>query len=323
MSNTSLTVAVIGFTQQEYQTLGRFFALVTARRPRPLVVVDTPQNASVILLRSRDTALIDQVVPRVGPDQLLISVGTRRIAGAWAHLDRPINLNSALRTVDAALAALGEVSEPQVAQTPRPNVVPLMPIRTASSAPQIELTSKQLAPQNVVRMSAPSPVATRSQAAHAQKVNILVVDDNDVALKFIHARLSAFGFSVDQCRSGEEALVRVAEKNYQFVFLDVMMEGMDGFQTCKSIKTSKIAGRKAPVVVMLSSRTGTVDKVRGTFAGCDAYLMKPLDEGQLLKVLLKHDSNFSGMMTVTELSQRSVMPATSSFRGMRSPLAHA
>jgi CheY-like chemotaxis protein len=73
------------------------------------------------------------------------------------------------------------------------------------------------------------------------------------------------------------------------VFLDVMMEGLDGYQTCKAIKGRRYPGGKAPAVVMLTSRGGTIDKVRGTFAGCDAYLTKPLDEAKMLKVLLKFD----------------------------------
>ncbi len=320
MNNANLKVAVIGFTEPEYRTFDRFFALVTARRARPISVVDTPNEASVILIRSRDTALLDKVVPRVGPNQLLISVGTRRIAGTWEHLDRRINLNSALRTIDAAFAALGLDTETIEQEKRPPNVVPLISARASPLVQSAAPTSNPALQQNIVRMNVQTPVVARAQAAHAKKVNILVVDDSDVALKFIHARLSGFGFSVDQCASGEEALVRVAEKDYQFVFLDVMMEGIDGFQTCKSIKSSKITGRKPPVVVLLSSRTGTVDKVRGTFAGCDAYLMKPLDEEQLLKVLLKHDRNFSNMALAAETLPSNMAALQIPSHGMRSAL---
>ncbi|MFM7331553.1 MAG: response regulator transcription factor [Brachymonas sp.] len=121
--------------------------------------------------------------------------------------------------------------------------------------------------------------------------HILVVDDSDIALKFMRNRLSRFGFLADLVNSGEEALGRMNTKPYKFVFLDVMMEGLDGYQTCRAIKQRKYSDGKPPVVVMLTSRGGTIDKIRGTLAGCDAYLTKPLNERDLIAVLAKHDRN--------------------------------
>jgi two-component system, cell cycle response regulator len=121
--------------------------------------------------------------------------------------------------------------------------------------------------------------------------HILVVDDSDIALKFMRNRLSRFGFHADLVNSGEEALGKMNTRPYKFVFLDVMMEGLDGYQTCRAIKQRKYADGKPPVVVMLTSRGGTIDKIRGTLAGCDAYLTKPLNERDLIAVLAKHDRN--------------------------------
>ena len=121
--------------------------------------------------------------------------------------------------------------------------------------------------------------------------HILVVDDSDIALKFMRNRLSRFGFHADLVNSGEEALGKMNTRPYKFVFLDVMMEGLDGYQTCRAIKQRKYSDGKPPVVVMLTSRGGTIDKIRGTLAGCDAYLTKPLNERDLIAVLAKHDRN--------------------------------
>jgi two-component system, cell cycle response regulator len=130
----------------------------------------------------------------------------------------------------------------------------------------------------------PQPADTNSQVD-----NILVVDDSDIALKFMRNRLARFGFHTDLVSSGEEALGKMPSKPYKFVFLDVMMEGLDGYQTCRAIKQRKYSDGKPPVVVMLTSRGGTIDKIRGTLAGCDAYLTKPLNERDLIAVLAKHD----------------------------------
>ncbi len=128
-----------------------------------------------------------------------------------------------------------------------------------------------------------------SMEADADVDHILVVDDSDIALKFMRNRLTRFGFRTDLVNSGEDALGRLNVRPYKFVFLDVMMEGLDGYQTCRAIKQRKYAEGKPPVVVMLTSRGGTIDKIRGTLAGCDAYLTKPLNERDLIAVLAKHD----------------------------------
>ena len=117
---------------------------------------------------------------------------------------------------------------------------------------------------------------------------VLIVDDSDVALKFMQSRLRQFGYESKLARSGEEALAMTENDDYQFVFLDVMMAGLDGYQTCRAIKQNKGKRATIPAVVMLTSRGGTIDKIRGSMSGCDAYLTKPLNEQQLGMVLAQH-----------------------------------
>jgi two-component system, cell cycle response regulator len=56
---------------------------------------------------------------------------------------------------------------------------------------------------------------------------------------------------------------------------------------------------------MLTSRGGTIDKIRGTLAGCDAYLTKPLNETELIKVLAKHDTSIERGFRSTAVGQSS------------------
>ena len=120
---------------------------------------------------------------------------------------------------------------------------------------------------------------------------VLLVDDSDIALKHMQNRMRHFGYTCDLVRSGEEALAMVSAQNYHFVFLDVMMVGLDGYQTCKAIKNNKARRGPPPVVVMLTSRGSTIDKIRGTMAGCDAYLTKPLNDKRMASVLAKYDES--------------------------------
>jgi CheY-like chemotaxis protein len=391
VSNDFNDIALVGFTQSEFATFETFFRLVSSRRARPFRATAQIANAKLVMLSTSDHADIDRTMAALTEHQKLVTVGVRRVADAWRHLERPINLNAVLVSVDAALndaagsqvpngAQVGNGAAKPAAATPavpmngkpsapitpsplvRPSTVavasvqpperaqqsfaspiparesPTVPIKTpAPVAPSV--TAKQdnvtVFPTNaaprIAREASVTPISAQPSRASAPqeamttgaaRINILVVDDSDVALKFIHARLSAFGFNVDKCTSGEEALVRVADGNYQFVFLDVMMEGLDGYQTCKAIKGRKnsVSG-KAPVVVMLTSRSGTIDKVRGTFAGCDAYLTKPLDETKMLKVLLKYDADIGNAIS-TLANPTMSMPRTVPREGS-DPLAAA
>ncbi len=201
---------------------------------------------------------------------------------------------------------------------PRAAVPPVPTYRTPATTPAVPAPRTAVAPATV---SKPAPTAAPARAVRNdvrlgsgdftnsrdenpvlggatrpmtvdddQNVDhILVVDDSDIALKFMRNRLTRFGFRTDLVNSGEEALGRMNVRPYKFVFLDVMMEGLDGYQTCRAIKQRKYSEGKPPVVVMLTSRGGTIDKIRGTLAGCDAYLTKPLNERDLIAVLAKHD----------------------------------
>lgn len=170
--------------------------------------------------------------------------------------------------------------------------------KTASATPASVVAAK---PAYVPLNEAPSYVAgakAPDQIANTKRVlpdtvlgRVLLVDDSDIALKYMQNRLRHFGYDCDMVQSGEEALAMVATHNYHFVFLDVMMAGLDGYQTCKAIKNNKARLGSVPVVVMLTSKGGTIDKIRGSMAGCDAYLTKPLNDKKLAVVLTKYDDS--------------------------------
>src|SRR5258706_12165704 len=115
---------------------------------------------------------------------------------------------------------------------------------------------------------------------------VLVVDDNATVRKFMEAKLAPYGFAVDCAETGEQAVGLTGTKEYTCVFLDVVLPGIDGYQVCKLIKGNKQAVKRT-AVGMLTSRSSPVDKLRGSLAGCDEYLTKPVDENHLLEVIAK------------------------------------
>jgi twitching motility two-component system response regulator PilG len=148
--------------------------------------------------------------------------------------------------------------------------------------------SRAAAPGAAAAASQQTQAAPATPANRAKKISdrVLVVDDNATVRHFMEVKLAPFGFGVDFAESGEEAIGLTGENEYTCIFLDVVLPGIDGFQVCKLIKSNKQAIKRT-AIVMLTGRTSTFDKMRGTLAGCDEYLTKPVDENRLLEVMAK------------------------------------
>jgi twitching motility two-component system response regulator PilG len=121
------------------------------------------------------------------------------------------------------------------------------------------------------------------KAAPSSGLNILVVDDSFPVRKYLEEKLHLLcphSIHLDFASSGEEAIERTERAEYDLVFLDVVMPGMDGYSVCKKIKSAR-AGQ----VVLLTSKRSPFDKVKGALSGADAYITKPPQDARLKTVL--------------------------------------
>jgi two-component system cell cycle response regulator len=119
---------------------------------------------------------------------------------------------------------------------------------------------------------------------------VLVVDDSATVRAFMRIKLSPFQFDVDFAETGEQAVEKAiakaaAVKPYNCIFLDIMMPGIDGYEVCKQIKSN--SNTKQSAVVMLTSKSSIIDKLRANWSGCDAFLSKPVGEDDLLATIAK------------------------------------
>jgi len=105
---------------------------------------------------------------------------------------------------------------------------------------------------------------------------VLVVDDILANVKLLEARLQAEYFEVLTANSGRQALDLLERESVDVVLLDVMMPGMDGFETCRHIKAGH-ATHHIPVV-MVTALDQPSDKVQGLESGADDFLTKPVDD---------------------------------------------
>ena len=105
---------------------------------------------------------------------------------------------------------------------------------------------------------------------------VLVVDDVEANVRLLEAKLTIEYFDVLTCQDGQSALVLAAESQPDLILLDVMMPGMDGFETCHRLK-AHAETRHIPVV-LVTALDGREDRIRGLEAGADDFLTKPIDD---------------------------------------------
>jgi two-component system OmpR family response regulator len=109
-------------------------------------------------------------------------------------------------------------------------------------------------------------------------MNVLVVEDEVKMAALIRRGLNEHGVTVDVAATGEDAVGMARSSAYDAVVLDVILPGIDGFDTCRQLRQE---GVWAPVL-MLTARGALEDRVAGLDGGADDYLTKPFAFAELL-----------------------------------------
>lgn len=119
---------------------------------------------------------------------------------------------------------------------------------------------------------------------------ILVVDDEVKIRDMVRPFLLNEGYNVVEAGNGYEVLEKLKTNNIDLIILDLMMPGMDGFQTLRELRGSY---KKMPVI-MLTAKTDEIDKLLGLEMGADDYITKPFSLRELvarIKAVLRRTSS--------------------------------
>ena len=115
---------------------------------------------------------------------------------------------------------------------------------------------------------------------------ILIVDDTPANLGVLVETLGAAGYQLMVAEDGEEALAQTAHTQPDLILLDVMMPGLDGFETCRRLKARE-STRDIPVLFMTALHE-TADKVKAFAAGGVDYITKPIEHEEALARVRTH-----------------------------------
>ena len=257
-------VTALGVADNEQRILKNIFKL-SMHRPRAYDLVAGMPNARTEIL------IVD------GDDDT-----------AMAHWRAFRSENVANATVPAVLVSRDRDSEAHPYILYRPFVAS----KVLSVLDQVAIKELKFIPERVIggseNISNPDLEAIKDSMPHAQTYNFtaLVVDDSRPVRKQIELELDIFGVRADFAETGEQAITLLDRKSYDIIFLDVILPGIDGYKVCRTIKKDKLK-RDTPVV-MLTSKSSPFDKIKGTIAGCDTYLTKPVAHESFKKVIKKY-----------------------------------
>lgn len=113
-----------------------------------------------------------------------------------------------------------------------------------------------------------------------EKYSLLIVEDNHTSLLLMREILTTFGYKVEAVKDGYQAIAHAEASHPDLILLDVMMPGIDGFETCRQLKANP--STETIPVIFLTALSNAEDIVRGFEAGGADYIVKPFNNPEIL-----------------------------------------
>lgn len=277
-------VAFEGFNEFERMALASFFHLARPRGPVLLPVAGAAQAEWLVV--DADNMAAVEAVRASGRTRDAVFIGTLAPAGAFAWLTRPIDPQHIVRELEALveLRRSGLLAD-------------IEPVRSGGVdllLQDIGATGQPVAARPDRTLARTTPPSTEPGGGRP----VLVVEDSAIARKFLAQRLARFGYRVVLACTGEEALAAFELQPFTIVFADITLgpaNAIDGLRVCQSIKRHARSADHHTSVVIVTGHSSATARVRGSLAGCDAFLTKPLMEPEFIAALRQVDPLFGAL----------------------------
>ena len=269
MTKETFSIASIGFEERDQGVLITVVTLAKNRKPGFILFESTPANKQADIL----------IVDADKPDAV------QRWSSYLKLNEGKADISSLLLCTEPPPASFNDknhyIKKPMVATKLIAALEETVIADHKYKPPQVfegeDFTASQLA----LGMAA---MDARSGAAN--NISALVVDDSlPVRIQMKKALMNIAG-RVDFAETGEQAEQMVIQNKYDIIFLDVILPGVDGYDICKRIKKDPVKG-KTPVI-MLTSNSSPADQIKGKMAGCDTYLIKPVNQDIFKEVIREY-----------------------------------
>jgi len=258
--STQLTVALLGFETADEEKLERVFQMKRPGARQYRVVRSKDKVPSDLVLVNYDNPLALAAKERMlasFPQVQIVAASRGPLQDAPAHHIRGMLIAARV------LAVLDKVIVPRAADSASRQV-----------DPQDRTKAQDIPRENLAALSISDHAGYRA----------LVVDDSAAIQKSLELNLATLPRigAIEFADSGEMALLKAEASQYDLIFLDVMMPGIDGYETCAQLR-KKPRYKKTPII-MVSGKTSPLDEVKGVMAGCTTYLTKPVQADPFQKL---------------------------------------
>lgn len=122
--------------------------------------------------------------------------------------------------------------------------------------------------------------------ANAQNRTVMIVDDTDDIREFVRIQLINLGYRVMEAANGEEAIELIQQEVPKLILMDLNMPGLDGFEVTRFIRQRMEVA--SVVIVAFTALTSEETREMALAAGCNDYVQKPVECGQLSSLLDRH-----------------------------------
>ena len=274
-NKTPYTVKFIGLSEHEVKVLGAIFML-SKTRPTSFSIFDDKNNdkPEMMIVNFDDADAVHEWQSLCIEDAEYSSIPAVRVTRVRSrdtenyYIRRPFIATRMLSLIERVAAKEFDSYDPGAFKDKE----------------LLEYTDPDLKEDASKSQSQPESASTETKGKSL--VSVLVVDDSLPVRIQLNMALQDYANNIDLAESGEKALELLKANRYDIIFLDVVLPGMDGYDICKSIKGSDAT--KSTPVVMLTGNTSATDQAKGEFAGCDSYLIKPVNSDLFKETMTRY-----------------------------------
>ncbi len=269
----------IGLTDKENLFFQRIVKLSVNRRTHQFVFANNQQDADLLVVQG-DQQSIDRIEINDAKKAIIVA-GDLKANKNYPEivLPRPFLMSRVLKILDQAVDLIAQPIE-----TPAVNTQKV--VETSSITAEKEQDDNE------------SEASTNEDK---KQLKALIIDDSLPVRMQLKIILDDSHIDSELAESGEKGLEFAVANDYDLVFLDIMMPGIDGYEVCEAMR--KMDKMKKTPIIMLSGKTSPLDEVKGVIAGATTYMTKPINVEELQAVLsrmMKWMDNFQAKSTTSE-----------------------